>query len=211
MATENRNVQIVVADPTPLGLLGLAIVTLVAASQKLGITSGVSFVIPWAIFLGAIAQLIACIYDFKHNNIFGATVFGAFGLFWLGVAASWMIKAGLLGEVLAKSVDPKQLGFAFLGFFIFAVIGTIAAAEANFVLFLDMVFIDFLLLGLTLDTLGIGGHWAHDMAAYAEITVSMISFYLCGAVFLNKFFGREFWPVGKPLGIWKKAPAPAAH
>ena len=84
MATENRNVQIVVADPTPLGLLGLSIVTLVAASQKLGITSGVSFVIPWAIFLGAIAQLFACVYDFKHNNIFGATVFGAFGLFWLG-------------------------------------------------------------------------------------------------------------------------------
>lgn len=83
-------------------------------------------------------------------------------------------------------------------------IGTIAAAGANFVLFLDMVFIDLLLLGLALDTLGIGGHWAHGMAAYAELIVSMISFYLCGATFLNKFFGRVFWPVGKPLGIWKR-------
>ena len=48
------------------------------------------------------------------------------------------------------------------------------------------------------------------MAAYAELIVSMISFYLCGATFLNKFFGRVFWPVGKPLGIWKKAPAGSA-
>ena len=33
--------------------------------------------IPWAIFLGATAQLMASIHDFKHNNTFGATAFGA--------------------------------------------------------------------------------------------------------------------------------------
>lgn len=211
MATENRNVQIVVADPSALGLLGLSIVTLVAASQKLGITTGVSFIIPWAIFLGAIAQLFACVYDFKHNNVFGATVFGAFGLFWMGVSASWMFKLGVFGEALAKTADAAQLGYAFLGFFIFAVFGTIAATETNLTLFVDMIFIDLLLLGLALDTLGLGGHWAHGMAAYSELLVSMISFYACGATFLNKFFGREFWPLGKPLGIWKKAAAPAGH
>ena len=45
MSTSNnstQHVQIAVADPTPLGLLGLAIVTLVASAQKLGIVSGVS-------------------------------------------------------------------------------------------------------------------------------------------------------------------------
>ena len=66
-------VKIVVADPSAIGLFGLAMVTLVASSQKLGLTSGVSLVIPWAIFLGAAAQLVACINDFKHNNHFGAT------------------------------------------------------------------------------------------------------------------------------------------
>ncbi len=53
-------------------------VTLVASSQKLGLTSGVSFIIPWAIFLGASAQLYACIQDAKKNNLFGATAFGAY-------------------------------------------------------------------------------------------------------------------------------------
>ena len=200
----DQKVQIVVADPTPLGLLGLAIVTAVAASQKLGITVGLSWVIPWAIFLVAFAQLIACIYDFSHNNIFGATVFGAFGLFWMGVATSWMFKMGVFGPELAKGVDGKQIGFAFLIYFIFAVIGTIAAAEANFTLFLDMVLIDVLLLGLTVDALAGGSHWAHAMAAYAEVAVSAISIYLCGATFLNKFFNRQFWPVGAPLGVFKK-------
>lgn len=65
------------ADPSALGLFGLAIITLVASSQKLELTSSVSLVIPWAIFLGATAQLMASIHDFKHNNTFGATAFGA--------------------------------------------------------------------------------------------------------------------------------------
>ena len=81
-------------DPTALGLFGLAMVTLVASSEKLGLTSGVSYIIPWAVFLGAIAQLIAGILDYQKNNIFGGTAFCAYGLFWLGVASSWLIRLG---------------------------------------------------------------------------------------------------------------------
>jgi len=47
-------------------------VTLVASSQKLGLTEGVSNIIPWAFFLGGLAQLFAATQDAKHNNIFGA-------------------------------------------------------------------------------------------------------------------------------------------
>lgn len=194
-----------VADPSALGLLGLAVVTAVAASQKLGVTEGLSFVIPWAIFLGAIAQLIASMYDFNHNNLFGASVFGAFGLFWLAVAFSWMIKMGAFGPELAGAVDVRQLGIAFLVYFFFAVFGTIIASELNKVLFIDMIFIDLLLFSLAMNSLGIGGENMHTLAAYAEVAVSVISLYACGAVFLNKFFGRTFWPMGAPLGIFKRA------
>lgn len=206
MSTSNstQQVQISVADPTPLGLLGLAIVTLVASANKLGIVSGVSWVIPWALVMGSFAQLLAAYFDFCHKNIFGATIFGAFGFFWSGVAMSWMIKAGCFGTGLVAGVDPKAMGFAFLGYFLFACVGTIAAAEANLFLFTDMVFIDLLLLGLTLDTLGLGGHWAHTMAAYSELIVSLLSLYGASAIFLNNFFGRQFWPLGKPLGIFKR-------
>ena len=113
---EMRNVKVVNADPSALGLFGLAMVTLVASTQKLGWTEGLSFVIPWAIFLGAFAQLFACIYDFKRDNVFGATAFGGFGFFWLGVATSWMIQMGVFGKVFSASVDGSQLGVAFLGY-----------------------------------------------------------------------------------------------
>ena len=75
------------ADPSPYGLFGLAVITFVASSQKLGITTGVSGLIPWAIFLGCVPQFVAAIVDFKKDNVFGATVFGSFGLFWFAVAS----------------------------------------------------------------------------------------------------------------------------
>ena len=132
-------VKIVVADPSAIGLFGLAMVTLVASSQKLGLTSGVSLVIPWAIFLGACAQLVACINDFKHNNHFGATAFGAYAFFWFAMAMSWMIQNGVFGETLAAAADPKQFGFAFLGYLIFTLFMTIGAMETNKVLFFIFV------------------------------------------------------------------------
>lgn len=91
-----KEVKILVADPSALGLFGLAVITLVASSQKLGLTSGVSLVLPWAIFLGATAQLFACINDFKHNNTFGATAFGAYAFFWYAMGMTWLIQNGVL-------------------------------------------------------------------------------------------------------------------
>ncbi|MDU2063481.1 MAG: acetate uptake transporter [Sporomusaceae bacterium] len=196
-----QKMQIVVADPSALGLFGLAMVTLVAASQKLAWTTGVSFVIPWAIFLGSIAQMMACVYDFKHNNLFGATVFGAYGLFWISVAMAWMIKAGVFGATLANTADLKQLGFAFIGYLIFSLFGTVAAAETNKIIFSIMVLIDVLFITLALDSFGV--HWAHSIAAWTELTISMLGFYGSGATFLNKWFNKPFLPLGKPFGVFK--------
>jgi len=199
---ENK-VKIVVADPSAIGLFGLAMVTLVASSQKLGLTDGVSLVIPWAIFLGACAQLVACINDFKHNNHFGATAFGAYAFFWFSMAMSWMIQNGVFGESLAAAADPKQLGFAFIGYLIFTLFMTIGAMETNKVLFFIFLMIDFLFIGLACSNLGIAEHAMHNLAAYSELIISLLSFYGCGANVLNNHFGKTFLPVGKPFGIFK--------
>lgn len=203
MNTETK-VKVVTADPSALGLFGLAIITLVASSQKLGITSGVSFVLPWAIFLGASAQLLASINDFKHNNTFGATAFGAYAFFWYAVGFTWMIQNGVFGEALASTVDTKQLGFAYLGYLIFTVFMTIGAMETHKVLFSIFVCIDFLFLGLSMSSFGIMEHTMHLVAAYAELIIAVLSFYGCGAAVLNTHFGKVFLPVGKPFGIFKK-------
>ncbi|MCM3788700.1 acetate uptake transporter [Domibacillus indicus] len=201
---ETKQVKIVTADPSAIGLFGLAIVTLVASSQKLGWTDGLSLVIPWAIFLGGIAQFYASILDAKHNNTFGASAFAAYGLFWMGVSLSWLMNLGVFGQILQENADMHQLGFAFIGYLIFTVFMTIGALETNKVLFIIFFLIDFLFIGLSLSSFGIMEHASHQLAAYSELLISLFSFYGAGAAVLNTHFGREFLPVGKPFGIIKK-------
>jgi uncharacterized protein len=197
--------KIVTADPSALGLFGLAMVTLVASSEKLGITSGVSFVIPWAIFLGAFAQLFACIHDAKKNNTFGTTAFGGYAFFWFAVGTSWLINLGVFGEALQKSVDGKQLGFAFVGYLIFTFYMTIGSMETNKVLFAIFVFIDILFIGLSLKSFHIAPEFSQMLAGVAELIISLLSFYASAANVLNTHFGKKFLPIGKPFGIFKHA------
>ena len=193
-------------DPSALGLFGLAIVTLVASSQKLGITTGQAYIIPWAIFLGALAQLTAGILDYKKKNVFGATAFCAYGFFWLGMALSWLINLGALGDALKSNVDTSQMGFAFVGYLIMTVFLTIGAAETNKVLFFIFVFIDLLFIGLAISTFVVSGpvHTLfHYLAAVSELLIALLSFYGSGANVLNNHFGKAFLPIGKPFGKFK--------
>ena len=195
---ETNKIKVEVADPTTLGLFGLAIVTLVASSQKLGITDGLSFVLPWAIFLGGIAQIIAAMFDFKHNNLFGSTAFSAYGLFWLGMGMSWLTKLGCLGETLASSADTRQLGFVFAGYAILSIALTVSTVKMSKAMFFLMSLIVLLFVGLAMDTFGFGQVW-HDVAAYTELAISLLTFYVLSAKYLSGFFGKSILPVGSPF------------
>ena len=203
MQNQTNHVKMVTCDPTALGLFGLAMVTLVASSQKLGFTESTSLVIPWALFLGAGAQLIACINDAKHNNIFGATAFGGYAFFWFSVAMTWMIQQGVFGEALMVSADIKQLGVAFVGYLIFSIYMTVGALETNKVLFAIFIFIDLLFIGLALSSFGIMYHQTHLLAGVSELIISLLSFYGSAANVLNNHFGKVILPIGKPFGIFK--------
>ena len=199
-----KDIKITTADPSAIGLFGLAIVTFVASTQKLGWTDGLGLVLPWAIFLGGIAQFYASVLDSKHNNTFGTTAFGAYGLFWMGVGMSWLVQAGVFGEALQASVDARQLGVVYLGYLIFTIFMTIGAAETNKVLFAIFAVIDLLFIGLALSSFGIMEHGMHLLAAYSELVIALLSLYGAGANVLNKHFGFNFLPLGKPFGIFTR-------
>jgi hypothetical protein len=202
-ATETK---IVMADPTALGVFGLAMVTLVAASQKLGLTNGSTFIIPWAMFLGSAAQIWASTVDFKKNNYFGATVLGAYGLFWMAVSMHWAIAQGWFGAVDPAKADPSQLAFACFGYFIFSVFIMIASFETNKVFAAILVLINVLLPSLGFSILKIMPGLFSPLAAWSELGISLLGFYACGAIFLNNFFGRVVLPLGKPMGWIRKGP-----
>lgn len=201
--------KIVMSDPTALGVFGLAMVTFVAASQKMGWTSGVTYVIPWALFLGSLAQVWASTIDFRKNNYFGAIVLGAYGLFWVAVAMHWAISLGWFGKP-DLNADPRQLAFACIGYTIFSLFIMIAAFEANKVFAAILVLINVLLPALAVSILKKGtpaGEVSHLLAAWSELLISLLGFYAAGAVFLNSYFGRVLLPLGKPFGLIRKGPA----
>lgn len=195
--------KIVTADGTALGVFGLALVTLVASSQKLGWTSGTTYIIPWALFLGSAAQFIGSMIDFKKNNYYGAIVLGSFGLFWVAVSTHWAISNGFFGTV-PENADLHQFGYACLGYFIFSVFFTIATIEVNKTFLLILLFINALLLSLGLAGIGIQKDMFSTIAAWSELCISILGFYASGAIFLNTFYNRELLPLGKPLGLIRK-------
>jgi hypothetical protein len=79
---------------------------------------------------------------------------------------------------------------------IFSLFLTYGAASIHKVLFFIFVAIDVLFIGLTLDSL-FDVSFGHYVAAIAEITISLLAFYGCGAALLNTHFNRVVLPVGK--------------
>ncbi|WP_338052564.1 acetate uptake transporter [Rhodocyclus purpureus] len=199
--------KIVMADPTALGVFGLAMVTFVAATAKLHWTNGVTFLIPWAIFLGSLAQIWASTIDFKKNNYFGAVVLGAYGLFWMAVALHWAISLGWFGAIDMSKADPRQFGVACFGYFIFSLFVMVAAFEVNKAFAAMLVLINILLPSLALASFGIAPELCGVLAAWSEMAIGLIGFYSAGAIFLNSFFGRVVLPLGAPFGFIKKGTA----
>lgn len=202
--TNTQEIKIAVSEPTALGLFGLAMVTLVASSHKLGITSGTSFVIPWALFLGSAAQIWAACADFKRNNYFGSIAFATYGLFWVAVAIYWATQNGWFGETAVHG-DTKQFGIACLGYFIFSLFIMVASFEVNKVLAVLLFVICILFASLTLAGLGFHQAFFSMVAAWSELLISLLGFYGAGATFLNIFFGKTILPMGAPLGWIKKS------
>jgi succinate-acetate transporter protein len=195
--------KIVHADATALGVFGLALVTFVASTQKLGWTTGTAYLMPWSLFLGAVAQIWAAAVDYKRNSYFGAIVLGTFGLFWIAVTMHWGITNGWFGEVPANA-DTRQFGYACLGFMVFSAFITIAAFEANKVFGVILVLILVLLGSLGLQLLGVKPELFGQSAAWAEFFIAILGFYASGAIFLNTFFGRTLLPLGTPMGWVRK-------
>ena len=188
-----------VLDPTSMGLFGLAIVTLVTSSAKLGITHGVSGALPWAIFLGAAIQLFAAVIDAKKGNVFGMTAFAAFGCFWLGVSLHWLISLNVLGDNAQSTLDGHQIGVAFLGYSIFCVYMTVAAFTVSKAMTILFLFIDALLISMTLHSFGINPELNHEISAYSEALTSLMSFYMAAALMLNERFKKTLLPLGSAI------------
>jgi succinate-acetate transporter protein len=74
-----------IADPGPLGLACFALTTFCLSMVNAGlvVAESVNVVIALALVYGGTVQVLAGMWEFKKNNVFGATAFSSYGGFWV--------------------------------------------------------------------------------------------------------------------------------
>ncbi|ATZ48287.1 hypothetical protein BCIN_03g05160 [Botrytis cinerea B05.10] len=142
------------ANPSPLGLLsfatGIFLISIFGVNVRGVATPNV--LIGVLVFFGGVCQFIAGIMEFFRGNTFGATVFPSYGAFNLSYAMIYLPGSG----IMAAYTDPEtgQLNSQFAtalamylwAWFILTVIFTVAAMRSSWVLFLDLFFLDLVLI-----------------------------------------------------------------
>ena len=81
-----------VADPAPLGLAAFALTTFLLSAFNAGWmtkATGDAWV-GYALAYGGVVQLLAAMWEFRNKNVFGTTIFGSYGGFWIGLGL-WVI------------------------------------------------------------------------------------------------------------------------
>jgi succinate-acetate transporter protein len=129
-----------VADPAPLGLAAFALTTFCLSCVNAGlIGKGGDFVVLGLAFAyGGVAQFAAGMWEFKRNNVFGATAFTSYGAFWISFA---LLVTFYVGKLPVETV-PAAIGTFLLAWGIFSLYMTIGAAKVSVPLLVVFVLLD---------------------------------------------------------------------
>ena len=189
-----------VADPAPLGLAAFALTTFVLSMHNAfggGRTPLLAF-FGFAIFYGGLAQFTAGMWEFRRNNAFGATAFGTYGGFWMGLGA--FVTLVVFGKVASADVAPS-LAWILFSFAVFNTYMMLWSARINMA-----VFGVFLTLEATEILLFIGnlagnaaGSGVVQIGGYVGILTAAVAWYASAAGVVNNMSETPVLPVGSPL------------
>jgi succinate-acetate transporter protein len=201
-----------IADPGPLGLAAFALTTFLLSAKNAGWmthATGDAW-LGFALAYGGFAQLCAAMWEFRNRNVVGATAFGTFGAFWVGLAFWFLLVvnpavAAIKPATLAATVTNlnHDLGWILLGFAVFTTYVLILVTQTN-----TALFIVFLLLWVTLIALCIGNFNAGSallptttikIGGYLGVVTAAAAWYASAAGMAAGMGGKLRLPVGPPL------------
>jgi succinate-acetate transporter protein len=185
-----------IADPAPLGLAAFALTTFLLSVENAGWTRGAATWLPYAFAYGGLVQLLAGMWEFRNRNVFGATAFGTYGGFWIGLF--------LYGTIVAPGSHnvPNDKAWILLAFAIFNTYMLVASTRLNVALFGV-----FLTLELT-EIVGFLGNFSNNttiikISGIIGVITALVAWYTSFAGVVNGMAGggggRLALPVGRPL------------
>lgn len=180
-----------IADPGPLGLACFALTTFCLSMINAGLVDKTTaiIVIALALVYGGAVQILAGMWEFKKNNVFGATAFSSYGAFWISLGIFDLLSSLHLVTVPAQGVWLFLIGWTIFTFYMW--IGSFGTNKALAVTF-SLLLIAFILL-----TVGAAGsETAHKLGGYVGILTAFAAWYTSAAGICNTVFGRVVLPVG---------------
>jgi len=187
---EKMSAQYNVANPSALGLLGFGMTTVILALHNLGLFGLDSTILAMGIFYGGAAQVIAGIMEFKRNNMFGATAFTSYGLFWIALVT---VKTGMMGSFGFVSDPNSMTAFFFLWGMLTLVffVGTLRGGKSLQVVFLTLTTLFFVLaVGTYLDS-----EITMRIAGVVGVICGGSAFYTASAEILNDKYEEQKLPL----------------
>ena len=188
-----------IANPAPLGLAAFALTTFLLSAANAhwmkGNATGDAWV-PYALAYGGIVQLLAGMWEFRNNNVFGAVAFSTYGAFWIGLF--FYVRLVAPTAPLRTAFLTHDLAWILLAFAIFNTYMLLLSAQVNLA-----VFAVFLTLEITEIVLFLG-NFANSLGTvqfggYVGILTALVAWYASFAILSNDMDGRIKLPAGDPL------------
>jgi succinate-acetate transporter protein len=185
----------VFAEPTPLGLIGLALgcaaLTPIAFGASLT-PAGFRTAAMFCLLFGCGCQMLAGLMCFANKNVFGGTLFTAFAFNWL--LNSWTLDLLAQGTVLDHTV-VLATDVAALVIFIVMTYGFGFFSKLLFIFLVDIDLIYICRVGR-----GVFEVRFLDLPlAILTVALAVVSLWIAFAMLINPVAGRTVFPVSGPL------------
>lgn len=180
-----------IADPAPLGLGAFALTTFLLSLANAGIMpkDAEPVVLGVALAYGGVAQLLAGMWEFRKGNVFGATVLGSCGAFWL----SFWAYLTFFAEKVPANHHGSAAGWYLLSWAIFTTLMLVAALRTTAVLALLFAVVDVVFILLAFGALA-GSSALTTSGGLVGLLAAALAWYLCLAGVAASTFGRPIWP-----------------
>lgn len=188
------------ASGQPLALAGFALTLGLLSLGNAGWINlnALGIVVPAALAYGGLALILAGLWDFRYDDLFGAMWAVSFGCFFITLALLIQFVGPQVVAAAGASAYADAFGAYLLLWAIFSAYMTVGAyfiAKTAFLTFLLLAIV-FLILGIA-NLLAPGGasDGLRQLGGYVGLVDAAVAWYLSAALMLNTTSGRQLLPI----------------
>lgn len=181
------------ANPAPLGLLGFGLTTFLLNVHNAGGYEMNSMVLAMGLVYGGAAQIVAGVFEWKKNNLFGFIAFLSYGFFWWSLV--FLVVLPKTGLTIAA--DGNAMGCYTLIWGVFTLGMFVATLKKSPLILVFLFFTVVVLFGLLSIYYFSGRVKVLRVAGVEGIICGLTAVYTAFAEILNEVYGRTMLPMGK--------------